>query len=76
MNSIQDVEDEILYESSVWGPTCDGLDCILEATQLPDLDVGDWMYFKDMGAYTMASSSTFNGMPGPTRSYHCLDTTW
>ena len=65
-----------MYESSIWGPTCDGLDCILETTQLPELEVGDWIYFKDMGAYTMASASTFNGMPAPTRSYHCLETTW
>ena len=66
----------MVYESSVWGPTCDGLDCILETTKLPELEVGDWMYFKDMGAYTMASASTFNGMPAPVRSYHCLDTVW
>lgn len=73
---LKNSEDEMVYSSSVWGPTCDGLDCILENTQLPDLDVGEWMYFKDMGAYTMASASTFNGMPAPTRSYHCLDTIW
>lgn len=73
---LKDSEDEMVYESSVWGPTCDGLDCILETTKLPELEVGDWMYFKDMGAYTMASASTFNGMPAPVRSYHCLDTVW
>lgn len=75
-NVLKDNEDEMAYETSVWGPTCDGLDCILENTKLPDLEVGDWMYFKDMGAYTLTSASTFNGMPAPTRSYHCLDTVW
>lgn len=73
---LKENEDEIQYESSVWGPTCDGLDCIFESRPLPELGVGDWMYFKDMGAYTMASSSTFNGMPAPTKSYHCLASVW
>lgn len=73
---LKDIDDDVTYQSSVWGPTCDGLDCILEATQLPEMEVGEWIYFKDMGAYTMASASTFNGMPAPTRCYHCLDTVW
>jgi ornithine decarboxylase len=37
-------------ECSVWGPTCDGIDCISRSVSLNDvLDVGDWMYFEDMG---------------------------
>lgn len=76
VNVLKEVEDDIQYESSIWGPTCDGLDRILENILLPEIQVGDWMYFKDMGAYSMASASSFNGMPAPTRSYHCLDTIW
>ena len=35
---------------SIWGPTCDGIDCIAESCSLPyTLDVGDWLYFEDMG---------------------------
>lgn len=59
------------FTSSVWGPTCDGLDCILKETELPELDDGDWLIFKDMGAYTMAAASCFNGMPKP-RSYNVI----
>lgn len=69
-------EEDFLFESSLWGPTCDGLDCILENVQLPRHEVGDWLYFKDMGAYTIAAASTFNGMAGPQRFYRCLDTIW
>ncbi|KAI9749536.1 MAG: Ornithine decarboxylase [Lichina confinis] len=47
---------------SVWGPTCDGIDCIAATCTLPAvLDVGDWLYFEDMGAYTMCSATRFNG---------------
>ena len=43
-----DAEQGIQY--SIWGPTCDGIDCIAESCNLPDiLDVGDWLYFEDMG---------------------------
>lgn len=76
VNSLKDLDEEMMYESSVWGPTCDGLDCILQNVQLPLHDVGTWLYFKDMGAYTIAASSTFNGMPGPSRYYHCLAELW
>ncbi|KAF2237561.1 hypothetical protein EV356DRAFT_529892 [Viridothelium virens] len=47
---------------SIWGPTCDGIDCIAESCYLPDiLDRGDWLYFEDMGAYTKCSATRFNG---------------
>lgn len=53
--------DQLLHNSSLWGPTCDGLDRIAEHLQLPELQVGDWLLFDNMGAYTVAASSTFNG---------------
>jgi ornithine decarboxylase len=45
------------YSCSIWGPTCDSIDCITRNGLLPDLNVGDWMYFDNMGAYTMAAAS-------------------
>jgi len=51
--------------SSVWGPTCDGLDQVVESVLLPPLDIGDWLVFEDMGAYTLPVASTFNGFPLP-----------
>lgn len=51
-------------EYSVWGPTCDGIDRICESTRFHSiLDVGDWLYFEDMGAYTKCSATQFNGFP-------------
>ncbi|KAK7408574.1 Ornithine decarboxylase [Neonectria punicea] len=49
-------------EYSVWGPTCDGIDRISDTARFDlILDVGDWLYFEDMGAYTKCSATQFNG---------------
>jgi ornithine decarboxylase len=49
-------------EYSVWGPTCDGIDRISESIHMKQvLDVGDWLYFENMGAYTKCSATQFNG---------------
>ena len=47
--------------STVFGPTCDGLDTVLRDYALPRLECGDWVAFPDMGAYTLAGASAFNG---------------
>ena len=50
------------YQCSIWGPTCDGIDCIASSFQLPVvLEIGDWLYFEDMGAYTICAATRFNG---------------
>lgn len=64
------------FLTSVWGPTCDGLDQILKNAKLPELNVGDFLNFPDMGAYTMCAGSTFNGMPRPDIYYHCCSSVW
>jgi ornithine decarboxylase len=51
---------------SVFGPTCDALDTISLAENLPDLDLGDFVYSQNVGAYTHASSTYFNGFPPAT----------
>ena len=61
--------DEKHYSSSIWGPTCDGLDRIVERCNLPEMHVGDWMLFENMGAYTVAAASTFNGFQRPNIYY-------
>ena len=48
--------------SIIFGPTCDGLD-VVATCPLPDLAVGDWLEWVEMGAYTTVGASTFNGMP-------------
>ncbi|KAH9981904.1 ornithine decarboxylase [Russula compacta] len=53
---------ESLQLSSIWGPTCDSIDCVCGVTKLPEgLRVGDWLAFDNMGAYTLCAASQFNG---------------
>ncbi len=54
---------------SVFGPTCDALDTITMAEELPDMDLGDYLYAPNIGAYSAASSTYFNGFP-PARVIH------
>jgi len=56
-----DWANEQEYRCSIWGPTCDSLDCLSKESSLPQLDIGDWLYWKDMGAYTICAASQFNG---------------
>lgn len=49
------------FRSTVFGPTCDALDTVLTDYVLPELAVGDWLVFPNMGAYTAAAGSNFNG---------------
>jgi ornithine decarboxylase len=48
---------------SIFGCTCDGIDVICESVQLPELKVGDVLEWPRMGAYTMAATTSFNGIP-------------
>jgi len=59
-------DDDKLWRSTIFGPTCDSLDCISKNAMLPKLEVGEWMYFKEMGAYTVAAASRFNGFDHPS----------
>ncbi|OMH81178.1 Antizyme inhibitor 2 [Zancudomyces culisetae] len=49
------------YLSSIWGPTCDSIDCVVENVELPELFVGDWLVFNNLGAYSVCAASKFNG---------------
>ncbi|KAI1438871.1 ornithine decarboxylase [Xylaria sp. CBS 124048] len=64
-NVLAEAVPEGLYagaEYSIWGPTCDGIDRITESIRFErELNVGDWLYFEHMGAYTKCSATKFNG---------------
>lgn len=55
--------------SAVFGPTCDALDTISQAEELPELRLGDLVYSENIGAYSHASSTYFNGFP-PAQVIH------
>jgi ornithine decarboxylase len=54
---------------SVFGPTCDALDTISLAEELPDLELDDLLYSPNIGAYSHASATYFNGFP-PAQVLH------
>lgn len=49
--------------STVFGPTCDGVDLIYKDVPMPLLRRGDWLQFPNFGAYSIAGACAFNGLP-------------
>ena len=49
----------------MFGRTCDSLDLIAKSPSMEQLEVGDWLWFPSMGAYTSVTASEFNGFPKP-----------
>jgi ornithine decarboxylase len=60
----QDTTPRDKIEGIIFGRTCDSLDVIAKG-EMEELEVGDWLYFPLMGAYTSATASEFNGFPKP-----------
>ncbi len=52
--------------SAVFGPTCDALDVISMADNLPDLKRDELVYSDNIGAYSHASATHFNGFSPAT----------
>ena len=55
--------------AAVFGQTCDGLDCISQSELLPELEIEDLVYSENIGAYSNASATWFNGFP-PAKVIH------
>jgi hypothetical protein len=74
-SNVSDTSDEMknqsLFASTVFGPTCDSIDVVARSVLLPKMKIGDWLYFNNMGAYTMAASSSFNGFVPSEIFYVC-----
>lgn len=61
-NSFRRGEKEVC---AVVGPTCDSFDKISLSVQIPgNLKIGDYLYTQNIGAYSIASSTQFNGFDG------------
>jgi ornithine decarboxylase len=54
---------------AVFGQTCDGLDTISQSEELPSLEIEDLVYSENIGAYSNASATWFNGFP-PAKVLH------
>ncbi|XP_070333413.1 antizyme inhibitor 1 isoform X3 [Odocoileus virginianus] len=81
LNTIPEVHkkykaDEPLFTSSLWGPSCDELDQIVENCLLPELNVGDWLIFDNMGADSVHEPSAFNDFQRPAIYYMMSYSDW
>lgn len=47
--------------STIWGSSCNSKDKVVDSKIIPDLEIGDWLVFHNMGAYTTTTSTKFNG---------------
>jgi len=56
-----------VVKTTIFGPTCDSIDCICKDHDVPLMEVGEWFYFVDMGAYTVCAMTHFNGFDGAVR---------
>ena len=56
--------DGDLVPMTIFGSTCDGGDVIYKETLVPaNIQEDDWIVWEDMGAYTSAATTRFNGFP-------------
>ncbi|NXI99358.1 AZIN2 inhibitor, partial [Psophia crepitans] len=69
--------DQPSHSSTLRGPPADAEDRIADGLELPRLQVGDWLIFEDMGAYTVTtSSSSLGGCPQPQITYAMSRVAW
>jgi ornithine decarboxylase len=54
---------------AVFGQTCDALDTISLSEELPELEIDDLVYSENIGAYSSASATWFNGF-APAKVIH------
>ena len=66
----QNSESAQKYPSTVWGASWDGDDLTANHVMLPEVGLGDSLVFPDMGAYTLACASGFNGLRHPVSRYY------
>ncbi|XP_060075944.1 ornithine decarboxylase-like [Ylistrum balloti] len=76
MSPVTQQDDTRRYNSTVWGPTCAGSDCLTSEISLPLMEVGECLQIPYTGAYTFSRSTNFNSMPRPKFFYFCSRDIW
>lgn len=51
------------FLTTLAGPTCDSLDIISRTEEMPELAIGDLVFARNIGAYSIAHATRFNGIP-------------
>jgi diaminopimelate decarboxylase len=56
-------ETEPMFKSTIFGPTCDSMDKMLDEYLIKELSICDKVIVPNFGAYTNSAASGFNGFP-------------
>jgi ornithine decarboxylase len=64
-----------IVPTTIWGQTCDGTDKVFTKIPLPELDIGEWLLFRELGDYTLTLNTPFNGFTPSGVVYHAQDET-
>ncbi|MGM0507707.1 MAG: type III PLP-dependent enzyme [Fusobacteriota bacterium] len=60
------LDDQDTKSYTLSGPTCDSIDTMYKDINLPaDIEIGDYLFIKNAGAYTTAYATNFNGIKAP-----------
>uniref|UniRef100_A0AAQ5YG87 Orn/DAP/Arg decarboxylase 2 N-terminal domain-containing protein n=1 Tax=Amphiprion ocellaris TaxID=80972 RepID=A0AAQ5YG87_AMPOC len=69
--------DAPVFSSSLWGPSGDDLDQVVEHCLLPELNIGDWLMFTHTGAYSLGQPlCTSTDSPPPPIYYVISSRDW
>lgn len=69
--------DAALFSSSLWGPSGDDMDQVVEHCLLPELNIGDWLIFSQAGAYSLGQPlCTTDDSPPPHVCYVMSSADW
>eukprot|EP00064_Thunnus_orientalis_P013768 superscaffoldBa00002294_g13808 len=69
--------DAPVFSSSLWGPSGDDLDQVVEHCLLPELNIGDWLMFSHAGAYSLGQPlCTSTDSPTPPVYYVISSRDW
>lgn len=58
-------DDTEKYPCILAGPTCDSIDIIADGVMMPEMELDDLVFVPNIGAYSWASATTFNGFDKP-----------
>jgi len=58
-------ENNEKYPCILAGPTCDSIDVIADGVLMPEMELDDLVIVPNIGAYSWASATTFNGFEKP-----------
>lgn len=58
-------QNTTFFHTSIGGATCDSSDFIIKNCFMPELEIGEYLIFKNMGSYTKTGATYFNDIKEP-----------